>query len=161
MKLSFFAIHSARSHGKGGEALWDMQATKYYFDEVCKPVNNGKNGSDLMTFQRFKEIREYFPKGFENLDRKSQDDWYQIDHLVKGFNESRSKFVAAAIRKVFDESMSQWKPRTTEKGRLPHLSFVLRKPRPLGTEFKTVACAETGQFISLFIFLFYKRNHHI
>ena len=156
MNLFFFPIPSARSHGKGGEALWDGHATKYFFDEVCKPVNYGKNGEGLMTFQRFKEIREYFPKGFENLDRKSQDDWYRIDHLVKGFNENRSKFVAASIRKVFDESMSQWKPRTTDKGRLPHLSFVLRKPRPLGTEFKTVACAETGMFILLYLYYFIK-----
>ena len=100
-----------------------------------------------MTFQRFKEICEYFPKGFENLDRKAQDDWYKIDRWVKGLNDNRSKFVAASIRKVLDESMSQWKPRTTDTGRLPHLSFVLRKPRPLGTEFKTVACAETGKVV--------------
>jgi hypothetical protein len=32
---------------------------------------------------------------------------------------------------------------------LPHLSFVLRKPKPLGTEFKTVADADTGVMLFL------------
>ena len=33
---------------------------------------------------------------------------------------------------------------TTAKGDLPHLSYILRKPEPLGTEFKTVTCYVTG-----------------
>ena len=40
--------------------------------------------------------------------------------------------------------MSAWRPRTTAPGGLPNISFVLRKPEPLGTEFKTVCCATTG-----------------
>lgn len=45
--------------------------------------------------------------------------------------------------------MSFWIPRTSKTGGLPHISFVKRKPRPLGTEFKNVACAETGVMLHL------------
>ena len=53
------------------------------------------------------------------------------------------------IWKIFDESMSAWRPQTTSKGGLPHLSFVDRKPEPLGTKFKNVACAITGIMLAL------------
>ena len=45
--------------------------------------------------------------------------------------------------KVGDESMSAIRFRTTAKGNLPHLSYIFRKPEPLGNEFKTVACSVT------------------
>jgi len=40
--------------------------------------------------------------------------------------------------------MSSWKPRTTATGSLPNISFIMRKPKPLGTEFKCTACSITG-----------------
>ena len=49
--------------------------------------------------------------------------------------------------KVGDESMSAIRFRTTEKGNLPHLSYIFRKPEPLGTEFKTVAWSVTGALL--------------
>ncbi len=44
--------------------------------------------------------------------------------------------------KVRDELISAFRPRTRKTGNLPHLSYLLRKPKPLGTEFK--CCADTG-----------------
>jgi hypothetical protein len=69
--------------------------------------------------------------------------------LVDGFNTNRHDWVAASARKTLDESMSAFRPRTSKTGGLPHLSFILRKPEPLGTEFKTIACAATGKFLRL------------
>jgi hypothetical protein len=69
--------------------------------------------------------------------------------LLDGFNEVRGNKIAASIKKVLDESMSSWQPRTTKTGGLPVLTYVQRKPEPLGTEFKCVADAETG--IMLFL----------
>ena len=43
--------------------------------------------------------------------------------------------------------MSKIRFRTTAKGNLPHLSYIFRKPEPLDTEFKTVACSVTGALI--------------
>ena len=45
------------------------------------------------------------------------------------------------------ESMSAIRFRTTTKGNLPHLSYIFRKPDPLSTEFKNVACSVTGALI--------------
>ena len=39
--------------------------------------------------------------------------------------------------------MCQWNPHTTKTGGLPNISFIARKPRPLGTEFKNVGCQVT------------------
>ena len=49
--------------------------------------------------------------------------------------------------KVGDELMSAIRFRITVKGNLPHLSYILRKPEPLGTKFKTVACSVTGALL--------------
>ena len=49
--------------------------------------------------------------------------------------------------KVLDESMSAFRPRTTKTGGLPNLTWMIRKPEPLGTEFKTVCCSITGVMI--------------
>ena len=42
--------------------------------------------------------------------------------------------------KVLDESMSAWRPRTSKNGRLSNISYIIRKPESLSTEFKTVYC---------------------
>ena len=36
--------------------------------------------------------------------------------------------------------MSAYRPCTTKLGRLPNISYILRKPEPLGTELKTYVC---------------------
>ena len=50
-----------------------------------------------------------------------------------------------------DESMSVIHFRTTAKGGLSHLSYILRKMEPLGTEFKTVAFSVPGAFLFIWI----------
>ena len=51
--------------------------------------------------------------------------------------------------KVGDESMSETRFWTTEKGNLTHLSYIFRKPEPLGIDFKTVSFYVTGALISI------------
>ena len=74
------------------------------------------------------------------------DEWWRAKHLFDGFN-SASKNIAASFLKVGDEWMSAIRFWTTAKGNLPHLSYIFRKPEPLGTEFKTVACSVTGALL--------------
>ncbi len=45
--------------------------------------------------------------------------------------------------------MSAWRPRSTALGGLPNISFIMRKPEPLGTELKCVACPVTGCMLNL------------
>ena len=60
------------------------------------------------------------------------------------FNENRRLNIIHSGILVIDESMSAWKPKTTKTCGLPNLSCIPRKPRPIGTEFKNTADAETG-----------------
>ena len=43
-----------------------------------------------------------------------------------------------------DETMCAWRPRQSKLGRLPNISYIIRKPEPLGTEYKTICCPITG-----------------
>ena len=76
--------------------------------------------------------------------RKSSDPWYRISSAVDDFNQIRRERVQCSRILSVDESMSAWRPRTTVTGGLPNLSFVARKPEPLGTEFKNSACPVLG-----------------
>jgi hypothetical protein len=87
---------------------------------------------------RFKELRHFFPEIW--VDHSKKDSGMAIDE----FNSLRRKFVRASKWKVANKSMCAWRPRTTALGGLLNISFVVRKPEPLGTEFKTVACPVTG-----------------
>ena len=59
-------------------------------------------------------------------------EWWRAKHLFDGFNTA-SKNIAASFLKVGDESMSAIWFWTTAKVNLPHLSYIFRKPEPLGT----------------------------
>jgi hypothetical protein len=48
-----------------------------------------------------------------------------------------------------DESMSSFRPQTSKTGNLPNLSYILRKPKPLGTEFKNIVCGTTRIMLAL------------
>ena len=50
---------------------------------------------------------------------------------------------------MFDEAMSAYRPRTTATGNIPHLSNIVRKPEPLGTEYKVTSCSATKMCIHL------------
>ena len=66
------------------------------------------------------------------------DEWWRAKLLFDGFNTACNN-IAASFLKVGDELMSAIRFRTTEKGNLPHLSYIFQKLDPLGNEFKTVA----------------------
>jgi hypothetical protein len=68
------------------------------------------------------------------------DPWWMVRQLVADFNKNRNRNVAASIIKLMDKSMSAWRPQASKTGGLPHLTFILRKPEDLGTEFKNAAC---------------------
>ena len=130
------------TNNENGEAMFDK----------TKPFEglNGRlpqfNPNVWMKKYRFKEIKRFISYSFENLDKKEAgtDPWWQIVDLFEEFNKNRRETLASSIIMVIDESMSAYRPQTTAKGNLPHLTFCARKPEDLGTEFKTVACTETG-----------------
>ena len=111
-----------------------------------KKVIEQLQGIDLFAIMkkyRLEQLIRLMPESFygDNVD----DPWNAVAALVDGFNANRAELVAASHIKVHDETMSSWHPTTTPWGGLPFLSFILRKPKPLGTEFKSTACAITGE----------------
>jgi hypothetical protein len=55
-----------------------------------------------------------------------------------------AKKIITSLWDILDEAMSVFRPRSTETSKLPNISFILRKPEPLGSDFKCVACPVVG-----------------
>jgi hypothetical protein len=133
-------MHAARCETQRGRALWEEKTTGYtrppHFD-------------DFMPRNRFDLLKKTVPFAFADLATKQKDVWYMVNPVVKGFNENRRRTIRAGRVLTIDELMVAFRPRTSKRGGLPHLSFIMRKPKPPGTEFKCVADGSTG--IMLFL----------
>ena len=123
---------------------WNGGVTKLY-DKSVKIIDElpSIDLSNIMKKYRLRQLLKFIPHAFHGDNPK--DPWNPVKALVEGFNSNRSQKVVASYVKVLDEMMSGWAPDTTRWGGLPFLSFVLRKPVPLGTELKAVADASTGK----------------
>lgn len=130
----------ARLEGRKGD-VWDTKEPEGYGRKV--------NMSQYMMKYRFEQIKSYIPFLFANEQRRGEDPWWQFSEAVEEYNKNRQNTVLASSLKVFDESMSAYRPRTTKTGNLPHLSKIDRKPEPLGTELKVTASC----FLNLCIYL--------
>ncbi|EJK44661.1 hypothetical protein THAOC_36784, partial [Thalassiosira oceanica] len=95
----------------------------------------------VMTKTRFQKFLEYFHYSFTGDD--PTDPYNPVIGFVNDFNQRRRELVAASVTKVMDELMSAYKPRTTQAGGFPNISFVARKPEPLGVELKALIDAVT------------------
>jgi hypothetical protein len=62
----------------------------------------------------------------------TNDPWRQFREAVTEFNNNRKEKIHFLPWVAIDESMSAWKPQTTKNGNLPNISFIARKPEPLG-----------------------------
>ena len=87
-----------------------------------------------MAEYRFRQIRSAFTYAF--YDKTDVGPWARIRQVFDGFNKNRLENIASSTKKILDESMSSFVPWTTKTGGLPNISFIQRKPEPLGTEFK-------------------------
>ena len=136
----FGVLLAARLEGKVG-SMWENEstATDQMFSKVV-------NYTEYMSYTRFKDIRGVMSFVFQDKSKEGLDDWWMILGGINGFNENRKKVINAPNVKVLDETMSAFCPQTTKTGNLPHLSYIMRKPEPLGTEFKTCAAAKLGEF---------------
>jgi hypothetical protein len=63
------------------------------------------------------------------------------------FKENRHRTAMSPHEKVLIQLMSAFRPQTHKNGDLPNLSFIPRKPEPLGAEFKAIRCAATGLMV--------------
>jgi hypothetical protein len=140
---------SAGPHGKGGKRLWEKQSQSNGFFGMTHPINYGPGGLNIMPYYRFNDIKACFPWAFQDRtkddkDEESYDPWHMVMLIVNEYNKNRHDWVASSVRKVLDETMSAFRPRTSKTGGFPNISYILRKPEPLGAEFKDIACSKTG-----------------
>jgi hypothetical protein len=66
-----------------------------------------------------------------------------VDYFIDGHNAARKRELRPGSRLTPDESMVSWTGNSGPGG-IPHLSFIRRKPKPLGCEFKSVCDGSTG-----------------
>ena len=99
-----------------------------------------------ISITRGKDFRNYWSQGFELEADKATYEWWRSKLLIDGFNEA-CKNIAAIYLNVGDDSMSAIHFQAMVKGNLPHLSYIYRKPEPLGTYFKTITCYITGYLL--------------
>jgi hypothetical protein len=89
----------------------------------------------------FKQFKQFIHQTWECNELNSQEDpWWRIQGAIDTFNNIRQQSIQTSEIRTIDETMSAFRPQTKKTGDLPHLSFIARKPEPLGTEFKSCAC---------------------
>jgi hypothetical protein len=102
-----------------------------------------------MTLRRFNQIKSSILAACGDPTVAGEDKWWGIRPLIAEFNSNRLLNVVKSEILIPDEAMSAFQPRTTSAGDLDHLSFVERKPKKLGTDFKCVADGTHGLMLFL------------
>jgi len=114
-----------------GTSLWQNSNGKKN-DIDWQSIMPHPNFDRFILEYRFRQFRDYFPVIFQDNSVKDTDPWWQFSGAVKEFNDIRSRLIKGAKVKAVDESMCAYRPRTTSTGGLPNISFIKRKPEPLG-----------------------------
>ena len=97
---------------------------------------------DMQSKDKFIRWKRHLSEGPANASES--DPWREVRWLIKGHNENRKKTITASWLVVVDETMWAW----TGQG-MPHLSFVKRKPEPLGAEVKNLCDGASGVMLCL------------
>lgn len=125
---------------KSGENMWKK---KNKTSEVT--LTNLIDAFDprpYMTLTRFRQWKNAVSWIYADETLKDEDPWWRIINAINCWNSNRSRTICAGTTTVLDETISAFRPQTTATGNLPHLSYIQRKPEPLGTELKVSMCSE-------------------
>ena len=93
--------------------------------------------------RRFREIKSAF-RVVDKSKCNEKDVWWPVRSFIQKFNENRRRSIYPSYKCVVDESMCAFRG-----SGLPHVSFVPRKPEPVGLELKTLADTESGVMLCL------------
>lgn len=123
--------------------------------DLVSPPNFGKFG---MSQARAKKLKRLHQKPFDP-DEKNFDETdpsRYIRSLIAAFNDHRERTIIPSWLLVGDESMSLWLGTEgvlngvgANPFPIPNLSFIERKPDPLGAELKVLADGNCGVFLRL------------
>ncbi len=95
-------------------------------------------------FEKVLQLWAYGPDGTE--EKLTEKPWEEVDYWVRAFNNKRKEELVVGTDLTPDELMIAWKGKKGNGG-IPHLSFVERKPIPLGTEAKVVCEGSMGMCV--------------
>ena len=105
---------------------------------MMPPPDFGQHGSK----DKFRRWMRHLGEGPEKA--RKNDPWREVRWLIDGYNDNRRKTIKPSWLVVVDETMWAW----TGQG-MPHLSFVKRKPEPLGCEVKNLCDGVSGVMLFL------------
>ena len=132
----------ATLYTESGRELWRKRKEKE------RAFSRSPGFAEFMTCERFEDIKACAVAGCTDLSQQGTEKWFKIKPAVDAFNKRRQEVVIQSEVLTPDETMSPMCPRSTShgagEGKLPHYSFVPRKPEPHGTEFKTVCDGRSG-----------------
>ena len=133
--VGFLLVLLGSAQFKRGTNLWSRKMVG-----LIPPLDFGR----YITEDRYKRVQRYLSRGPEGCDDLlAEDPWAQVRWLVDGFNEVRRRELTPGPSLNPDESMFAWKGKSGVGG-LPHMSFVKRKPEPLGLENKNTCDGTSG-----------------
>jgi hypothetical protein len=114
---------------KAGTTLWSTQKK-----DMLRAPGFGSHLSE----DRFGKILRYWAKGPDGTREKlAENPWEEVDVWIQGFNRNRRTEIGVGTDVTPDEMMFEWTGQVGPGG-IPHLSFIERKPKPFGSEFKSV-----------------------
>ena len=131
-----------------GTALDKMWSDQPIPESAMPPPRMGRHG---ISKNRFKAIRNALAFGPSDDASFDLDGWCFIQPMVDAFNEHMNDIFCPGWLLTLDESMSAYRGKQGQRDRkkCPNLSWVPRKPEPLGAELKTAGCALSGMIIRI------------
>ena len=120
---------------KAGTNLWSTQRKG-----MLRAPDFGLHLSE----DRFGKILRYWAKGPDGTREKLvENPWEEVDVWIRAFNKNRRAEIEVGTDVTPDEMMFEWTGQVGPGG-IPFLSFIERKPKPLGTEGKSVCEGHFG-----------------
>lgn len=140
-----YALSLSLNTGTPTEKMWSHEPIA---ESVLPPPRMGRHG---MSKNRWKAIRSALAFGPSDDASFDRDEWCFVDPMVTAFNEQMADVVNPGWLLCVDETMSAWRGKQGKRDskKCPKLSWVPRKPEPLGTELKTAGCALSGMIITV------------
>ena len=133
-------------HKESGRALWNTGTMSQRKRRTTRPA---PDFGRFMRLRRFESLKSHATAAVADKSLMATDDWWPIRAGIEDFVANRKRTVLKSAGLVPDESMSAMKVRSTKTGKWPHITFVKRKPKPLGTEFKSVCDGRHGVMLHL------------
>ena len=136
--FSTFCILFGAKQFKEGTDLWRVSR---------KGMMPGPDFGLYLSRDRFEKVLRFWAYGPDGTEAKLiEKPWEEVDYRVRAFNRNRKEELVVGTDLTPDELMMAWKGKKGNGG-IPHLSFVERKPIPLGTEAKVVCEGSMGMCV--------------